>query len=315
MASELDRSRKELVKHQSEVLASIEDRERALDSRSAGLVAAKKKIGAKTRKLQQKLARQEEQLAERIAEVQRREQEMEGRALDLDRAEEETDAGPGPAADALETLQASHAAVAAFWVNFDFTQAGLGTAPVETPPDDEVEEEAGVAPAAVEDRLTETAEVQDCVSKEPEFPEPDGDPEPDALHRALAAARAEIEAAENEPPPGLSPEEQRELDARAAADVAEDQVVKFTRDMASAEAAGESAEAQQSRRLQPARTFAQAEACGSGDTELDPETARKLRMLRRLNPTKSKQELLAQITLEKTGKSTGQKKRGWFSRK
>ena len=53
----------------------------------------------------------------------------------------------------------------------------------------------------------------------------------------------------------------------------------------------------------------------SASIDLDSDTANKLRMLRRLNPTKSDQELLAKIAeeMKKTGKAKS--KKGWFALK
>ncbi len=48
------------------------------------------------------------------------------------------------------------------------------------------------------------------------------------------------------------------------------------------------------------------------DVDLDLEATSKLKMLRRLNPNKSQEELLAQIDAGKAQKSPGKQKRRWW---
>ena len=54
-------------------------------------------------------------------------------------------------------------------------------------------------------------------------------------------------------------------------------------------------------------------AAVSASIDLDPATANRLRMMRRLNPTKSDQELLAKISAEEKNPARVKQKKGWFA--
>ncbi|MEK7757681.1 MAG: hypothetical protein AAB385_10770, partial [Planctomycetota bacterium] len=56
-------------------------------------------------------------------------------------------------------------------------------------------------------------------------------------------------------------------------------------------------------------------AAVSASIDLDPATANRLRMMRRLNPTKSDQELLAKISAEEKNPARVKQKKGWFALK
>jgi hypothetical protein len=109
------------------------------------------------------------------------------------------------------------------------------------------------------------------------------------MQQALAAARAEIEASKSEPAPQQPTERQ-------------DIVPLPEEDTATRENNGDPTTASQAADAEP--------PAQTNDTprDLDPETATKLKLLRRLNPHKSVDELLAQIASDSTTGS-GQRQR------
>lgn len=121
-----------------------------------------------------------------------------------------------------------------------------------------------------------------------------------AMRKASAAARFEVEAAKhNEPQSALAGPKTR-ASSNGSKCKAGDAPTQITRDMA---------------QMSTPELVAKQPAAVLASIDLDPETANQLRMMRRLNPTKSDQELLAKISAE--GKSPGRTKRrkSWFALK
>jgi hypothetical protein len=132
------------------------------------------------------------------------------------------------------------------------------------------------------------------------------------MRAALAAARVEIDTADDEPPPGWQRDPKPE-EVRAPQHPSVDEPADFTADLIASpiisDRDGENEETE-GKEEPPDR--------GTQLADLDAETAQKLRLLRRLNPSKSQQELLAQIMAEKAEQQESRgvsKKRGWFSRR
>ena len=125
-----------------------------------------------------------------------------------------------------------------------------------------------------------------------------GEAQEDSLKNALALARAEIDAAESEPVPCMTDAAKRELEARALEEAEPDAPVRFTREMAAGCAGA---------------ATARSDKGDAGGVQHDAETTRKLKMLRRLNPAKTEEALLAQLA-EDHAAPVAVKKKGWFSR-
>ena len=120
------------------------------------------------------------------------------------------------------------------------------------------------------------------------------------MREALAAARVEVEAAKREESKAARSGLKEKSTSNGKKRKTGKSPFKFTREMAQNGVPDLPAK-------QPAPV--------SASIDLDSDTASKLRMLRRLNPTKSDQELLAKIAeeLKKTGKTKS--KKGWFALK
>jgi len=268
----------------------------------------------------EELVREKSQIADWLADIERREQALGG-------AGESRSSAPGGQPHADAERFSSHAAVADFWDQFDSARinrhaaagAGMDTAP------------SGLRSGSIEfggagHRRAGHAEDQSIdpsgkpVSEPPaaEGPIVEEQSQSAALRRALEAARAEMAAAESEAAPSLSPEARMKLeeDARRAAEAIAP--VKFTSEMAARTArttgVGKSDKTSKPAAAKKAVTRRKT-VTAAPQIELDPETANKLKTLRRLNPTKSEAELLAQIESEKAKTSTVKAKKGWFSRK
>ncbi|MCH7840093.1 MAG: hypothetical protein IID38_07655, partial [Planctomycetes bacterium] len=196
--------------------------------------------------------------------------------------------------ESLEQQCASHAAIATFWESFDFSTIGS---------------DADRGPAVVEPQES-TVDHKSPTTKDA------------ALRAALAAARAEIEAADEVPPvTKQSPPPEASSDSKhvktlgsTIGDVdGQNQPVKFTGEMAT-ELAATPAAAQLSAMQAPL-----SEPVPSTNAEfakLGAAAQKKLKLLRRLNPAKSEAELLAQIMSQQPQnqpqKQDGRSKRKWF---
>jgi hypothetical protein len=123
------------------------------------------------------------------------------------------------------------------------------------------------------------------------------------MKAALAAARAEIEAPDAEPPPG-SVENMDGQDAPPPPVRGSDDLpLKLGGDSGGHPEVGDD---------QPSPTGSEI------PTDLDPEISSKLKLLRRLNPDKSYEELLAQAVAhagDSSSSNQDKKKRKWFSLK
>ena len=121
-----------------------------------------------------------------------------------------------------------------------------------------------------------------------------------AMRAALAAAKAEI-AAEKTDASGDAETPHQSPAAPAAPTGSAPTPVKFTADLLKGKPAGKQKKKAKDTEPPP---------------DLDPETAAKLRLLRRLNPGKSHDELLDQIKSETGGSSAqkqqSKKKKKWF---
>jgi len=197
--------------------------------------------------------------------------------------------------------QASHSAIASFWAELaegcdgqavdvaDRVPVGRGEAP----------EPIDHAPSTVESGTDLAPEVEpSCIDDFEEDAEVEIN-QATAMREALEAARAEIEHGDDEPAPGSA---SSSFEDDNLGDLG-DEPVKFTKAMLD----------RQSQSAQDAGSTT--DAPDSVLANLDPETAKKLKMLKRLQPNKSEEELLAQIGVEKSARALPAKKRGWFSRR
>ncbi len=123
-----------------------------------------------------------------------------------------------------------------------------------------------------------------------------------ALQAAADAARAEIEAADDELPTGAFPDTREPTPPFTSQSDRDAAPFKFTRALTATTETVEKAVSAREEELPP---------------DLDPETAQKLKLLRRLNSGKSYEELLHRITADKAAQppSKQKKKHKWFSRK
>jgi hypothetical protein len=313
--TETEGIRKELAQRQ-ETLGKTQDqvseREKALDERERALKDAEEKLAAEheqfddahdgdaavlesaRRQLEQTTAELEEERAEiarRLKEISAREAELkqQQRAIALGDGYSQAAFGP-PTADSAS----SHAAIASFWASFDFANTterpvdrSTGSAP--SPQVGALEQKARLHEAAHAD-IGQKASIGTEAGASTDSGEPVVD-QAGALRAALEAARAEVEDAQDEPPHETHmPVEQPAPEAREA-----NNPLIFT---------GKTSKPEQSE--PPLGSEAELEA------SLDPETRRKIKMLRRLNPGKPLQELLEQISATKTPAAQKKAKRKWF---
>ncbi|MFH1110263.1 MAG: hypothetical protein V1790_13875 [Planctomycetota bacterium] len=232
--------------------------------------------------------------AERQAAIERREQEV---LTLLEEVEAKSTASPN-APDGVALLaqrQASQAAVAAFWAEYKIApQSGPGARATGRSKQADPPARNTAAPDASEARTSaETAPVEPGAAEEPV------DTQASAMRDALAAARAEVEAAKREEPSAVHSGPRQKSTSNGRKRKAANTPQKFTRDLAGT--------APELPAPQPAAVVA--------SIDLDPDTANRLRMLRRLNPSKSDAELLARITAESTKAGKPKQKKSWFALK
>ncbi|GAF99490.1 unnamed protein product, partial [marine sediment metagenome] len=159
-----------------------------------------------------------------------------------------------------------------------------------------VEDVRGAAEYESDNTGTQIEEGKGSASEEEEARETD-DPQGDAMKEALAAARAEIEAAKDEAAahptarsrPGSESTIQTPAPGNVAAQLAGDLVAS----------------------PKPTKEESQVRTTEIPQ-DLDPETRTKLKLLRRLNPRKSVDELLAQIANEQAAAPAQKQKRRRF---
>ena len=131
--------------------------------------------------------------------------------------------------------------------------------------------------------------------------EPDEAPESqaDAMRAALEAARAEVQAASEAPP--NSRRSRKAYRAGATKKDKDPKQVKVTGDLL---AKPKSASDEESAKPEPP------------SQDLPPDVVTKLKLLRRLNPTRTEPELLAQIASKQSdatnGKKSAKKRKGFF---
>jgi hypothetical protein len=208
----------------------------------------------------------------------------------------------------------AHAAVATFWASFDRSTPEAEVIPPkseESADPSGIEMEAAAAQEPEESPDATSAPPADLVSLDDETEALDSMESGEsaleesldtditqagAMQEALAAARAEIAAADDEPvsAPAVDYAVEHPEHSRRA------QPVKFTREFVEQHAKPND----QAQNQEPSR---------SEHMQLDPETAGKLKLLRRLNPGKSVEALLAQIKDEQPNTPAAKQKRSWFS--
>ncbi|HNQ24492.1 MAG TPA: hypothetical protein PKK06_15505 [Phycisphaerae bacterium] len=212
-----------------------------------------------------------------------------------------TGEGTADASSSWPPAYAGALGAAAFWTQFaattdaapDPTATTAGT----------TEASADTATAACVDADLRVAETTPGLppDTEPAGPTEDFADVQSAMRSALAAAYAELETDDAEPPRGAGAPP---VPAHVAAPVGGGST-DYTDDLIAKPLPAE-----------PACPPVEAETETPPPGDLDPVVAQKLRMLRRLNPNKSQQELLAQIAAEghAPGQATPNRKR-WFGRK
>jgi hypothetical protein len=243
-------------------------------------------------RLAEQLADEKRAAAEQRAAIERREHEVLALLQEVEAKSAGSTAKPQDGATLLVQRQASHTAVATFWADFK---------PV--PPHAQLAAALSAGTAVIVAGATATASAvgsSEIADAEEHASEEAVDTQASAMREALAATRAEVEAAKREestvPRSGLKEKTPSSGKKRKAGN----SPVKFTREMAHGAVPGAPPP-------QPAPVVA--------SIDLDPETANKLRMMRRLNPSKSDQELLARISQEVKKPGKAKPKKGWFALK
>ena len=217
--------------------------------------------------------------------------------------------------------------IASFWASFDFS---VLSASVAAEADDSEVESAevgaesggGLLADATADLVAEPGEVGETPAEPPpELAEaeadgaaPDGEAYADldmdeAMRQARAAALAELEADDDVPtaaaaelPVDAEPVDADDSQGGGVSAYVDDLVAKPLTELMEPPPVEEPAAADEGVAASPPPV----------EAELDEETARKLKMLRRLNPGKSEVELLAKIAEEGPAEPEAQGKRRWF---
>jgi len=196
---------------------------------------------------------------------------------------------PEPIFNAEQVL-ARHQAVASFWKSF------VNPAAVESGTD--ANPEPDITDSSDDSAVAEDASVSAngaaCLVDAEAY-------QANAMRDALAAARAEVEAAKNDTGPTLK--KPRRPSRSGSKNGGKDRPIKVD-----ANRLKEQAE------LEAKRVAEASEPVEVQSIDLHPEMAKKLRTLRRLNPGRSDAELLAQIEKEKNMPApAGKQKKSWFS--
>lgn len=225
--------------------------------------------------LQKLLEQERSEVASKISEIEKREHDV----LAMMEAQQASAAPINVAAAPCGEVVAS--AVKSFWSNFVPAPASgpvhqMGEVPEHTPPPE------------VED----SREVIDVSTAS-------------AMRDALAAAKAEIQAAKDEPFQSKPVSASKPAAKSNAKDSSKK--IKLTSPLLDAK--------------DPLQNIKQSRPQGSGNgqtrslsMDLDPALAARLRTLRRVNPNKSDQELLSILTSGGSSKAPPKEKKGWFSR-
>jgi len=190
----------------------------------------------------------------------------------------------------LAQRQASHTAVATFWADFRQPPSHAGTGAALSLVTKSVVADTDTTESQT--AASQNAETQECAAEEAL------DNHVSAMREASAASRSEAEAAQHKEPAGVCSGPKGGTPSNGKKRKAGDAPVKFTRDMA---------------RTAAPELLAKPPAAITASIDLDPETANKLRMMRRLNPTRSDQELLAKISQEEMKPGKAKRKKSWFA--
>lgn len=298
---EVDRQQQEKQRLENDLLNALESREKTVHSLQ--------EVQVESQRLAEALAEERAQALVRLADIEKREQE----ALALIEKAERKCASAVAAPDTsinesdhiIQSGNASHAGVALFWTAFATTGScaeGIGheaLAEIEaSAPLNEIYKESSSP------KSKSASAGQDPPANESEASRPDDMAA--AMKAALAAAQAEVSETEREEAPATQPSKSR---ARAAAKrgKATQPSSKLSQDVARLP----------QRRPVIEKQKAETPPAHSPLTELDQDTRSKMKMLKRLNPMKSEQELLAMIAADATRPDQGnaKAKRGWFSRR
>ena len=333
--SELTALRQKLEQVRTEKQAverSVQETEAAWETEAAGAKEAQDRANELTAQLEQERSRAAElagQLEQEKALGAQRLRESEERAGERlarqDRSRAEDTAASTRPSERTAT-HSWHAAVAEFWRSYDHSAvaatAGAGgrgevSRIAATAADREHHPVPDAAAPAGEDALdTRRDDAAAPASSEPPRPavaqgparasntdviDEDGiDGQAAAMRAALAAAKAEIAAEKTDDSDGAETPHQSPAAPAARAGSAPTPV-KFTADLLKGKPAGKQKKKTKDTEPPP---------------DLDPETAAKLRLMRRLNPGKSYDELLDQIKRETGGpsakKQQSKKKKKWF---
>ena len=294
------------------------------------------KTQEEARSLTEQLAMERAAVDQQRNAVEHREQEVLALMEEVETKEGGAAAGQrsGCESSALKTNAKVHAAVATFWANLhhaDNSEPECRSATVSTDSPLQAERTAadsGRSGASAPPQAASEANEDEPVTRAA------------AMKEALAAARAEVEAANKEEQPPAEPVTSEESDTGGkspgpknapkfspakvqATGVKQPQSpkpVKVTRDTLS----GKSHRlGKKSAKGKPAQNGPEPEdgpeSARTASVDLDAETADKLRMLRRLNPHRSEAELLGMLAarLEKqvNPPEDGNRKKRWFARR
>lgn len=229
----------------------------------------------------------------RAAEIELRERD----ALALMEEMEQGQSGDGEREtqySATVDASAVHGAVASFWESFDLS--ALPTNDAARPPMVPVTPAEPITPPDGADHANNNAE-----------PAPDDEIEDTqaAMRAALTAARAELEQADQEPAPGTKRSGKANKSAPAAKVKSANDPIKITRESLMKRAKEEEAGDTAAKTKQEEKPLPQ---------DLDAAALQQLRMLRRLNPNQSDEQLLGRINTKPESPGGQKQKRGWFSR-
>jgi len=209
---------------------------------------------------------------------------------------------PSDGGTLLVQRQASHTAVATFWADFkpapshagpaSTVSAGTKTVVADTTATQSQTTSSLLTRSRHDSRVVPLLGAQECATEEAV------DTQASAMRTALASARAEVEAAKHKERTAARSGPKAKALSNGRKRKAGNAPVQFTRETAQKPAP---------------ELVAKQPAAVSASIDLDPETANRLRMMRRLNPTKSDQELLAKISAEEKNPARVKQKKGWFA--
>jgi hypothetical protein len=275
----------ELENHKTEVMTAREMASQIQGDREEELRAAREEIAA----LKAQVATGDPHVADRLAAVERREQEV---LVLMEEIEAARVGGDGAARAAVG--HRLHGAVAEFWAGFDASKAASGGGTTDLMGAHGLSEHLAMDPSSP----AKSAAVEPCESVN--FVDGEAT-QASAMRSARKAAKAEIEEADQARAPSLRNKKPSKQEKEHASPPS---TSKKTPAAAVAAVAMKKA-AQQT-----------AASDGSASVNLDAETAAKLKLLRRLNPGKSEQELLSQIANDQDadGGAKPKSRRRWFSR-